>query len=65
MKNISIDNGNSYCTIKEALEAFGIDLIATYMDDEIRERVCNENVDSDEEFVRRYLELADEDIVIG
>lgn len=66
MKNISIDNGHSYCTISEALEDFDINTIAHYMDDATRERVCNEgNFETDEEFIKRYLEIADDDIVIG
>ncbi len=66
MKTISIDNGNTTCTVNEALEAFEMDTIANYMDDEIRETVVNEIAPcTDEEFLTRYLEIANDDLIIG
>lgn len=66
MKNISINNGRSYCTIEEALNRFNIRIIAHYMDDEIREEVHRELAPcTDAEFIKRYLELATEDLIIG
>ena len=68
MKNISINNGNTYCTIKEALEAAGMDEIVSMMDDEIREEVANEwqGADDDYEgFIAEYLSRAEEDLIIG
>lgn len=66
MKNISVDNGIHFCTVEEALEKHSMDVIVNYMDDEIRETVASELAPcTDEEFVTRYLELANEDLIIG
>ena len=37
MARISIDNGTHYCTAREALSAYPMRLIASYMDDDTRE----------------------------
>lgn len=66
MKNISIDNGYSTCTVKEAIQKVDWDVIVNFMDDEIRERVHMEIAPcTEEEFLTRYLELAEHDLVIG
>lgn len=68
MKNISINNGNTYCTIKEALDAVGMDEIALMMDDELREKIANEwqgDEDDHEGFIAEYLSRATEDLIIG
>lgn len=66
MKRLSIDNGATYCTPAEALEAVTIDQLAVYMDDETRERVHFELAPcTDEEFLDRYLELAPADLICG
>lgn len=68
MKNISINNGASYCTIKEALEAVGMDEIVSMMDDDVREEVANEwqgDEDDHEGFIAEYLRRAPEDLIIG
>ncbi len=68
MKNISINNGVSYCTIKEALEAVGMDEIVSMMDDDVREEVANEwqgDEDDHEGFIAEYLRRAPEDLIIG
>lgn len=65
-KRISINNGMSYTTPEEALEALGLDVLAHYMDDNTREALhyalapC-----TDLEFLRGYLELAPCDLVVG
>lgn len=41
MKKISINNGHSYTTPREAIKAAGMDTIAHMMDDEIREHVAH------------------------
>ena len=41
MKRISINNGHSYTTPREAIKAAGMDTIAYMMDDEIREHVAH------------------------
>lgn len=64
--HISIDNGNSFCNPEEALQRFDIDTIAVYMNDSIRERVHAELAPcSDIDFLRRYLELSPDDLIIG
>lgn len=66
MKKISVNNGISYTTIKEAIETVGMDTIAHMMDDEIREQVANAIAPcTDEEFVAEYLNRANEDLIIG
>lgn len=66
MKEISIDNGYHFVTAEEALQAFDLDTIAMYMDDDTREAVAFELAPcTDLEFLTRYLELADDDLIIG
>ena len=66
MRKISIDNGLSYVTPKEALEEFDLEAISYYMDDEDRERTHQEVAPcSDLEFLIRYLKTAKENLIIG
>jgi len=68
MRSISINNGNTYCTIKEAIEAVGMDEIVAMMDDDLREEIANEwqgEEDDHEGFVAEYLRRASEDLIIG
>lgn len=72
MKNISIDNGYSFVTPAEALESVTIDILARYMDADTMEKVhCYYapyyliNHCTDEEFLAKYLELAEEDLIFG
>ena len=66
MKQISIDNGNTYVTPREALKGMRWDVIAHYMEDEAREAVHADLAPcSNLEFLARYLEIADHDLVIG
>lgn len=66
MKQISINNGHSYITPEEALEAVSLDTMAVYMDDDTRETVHDELAPcSDIDFLARYLELAPDDLIIG
>ena len=68
MKSISLDNGRNYLTAAEAVkdDRFNMDALAMLMDDEIRERVHSELAPcTDEAFLVRYLELADNDLIIG
>jgi len=65
-KGISLNNGHSYVTPAEAIKDEDWDVIAHYMDDEIRNRVHNEFAPcSKYRFLTRYLELASEDLIIG
>ena len=66
MKQISIDNGNSFCTASEALEAVSLDTMVNCMDDDARETVHDELAPcTDLEFLTRYLELAPDNLIIG
>ena len=66
MKRISIDNGTNFVEPKEAVSSIKWDTIVNYMDDETREKVHDEIAPCTElEFLTRYLELADDDLIIG
>lgn len=66
MKQISIDNGRTYCTAEEALNAHDLATIAHYMDNDTREQVHRELAPCTElEFLVHYLEIAPHDLVIG
>ena len=66
MKNISIDNGTTWCSVDEALQGIEWETIVHYMDDETRERVHMELAPcTEEEFLTRYLEIAKYDLIIG
>lgn len=70
MKDISLNNGRTYMTAEEAmpeiLERGLWDSVVNAMDPEIREKAhalaapCSELA-----FLEMYLELADEDLIIG
>lgn len=69
---ISLDNGQSFLTAQEAIPAIeahpciSFDDVVQYMDDGIREQVHMELAPcTEEEFLARYLELADDDLIIG
>ena len=66
---ISLDNGHSYLTAAEAMpkiiEHNLWDTVTEYMDDETREEVYREDEYSQEDFLRRYLELAHDNLIIG
>lgn len=66
MKNISIDNGLTWVEPEEAIKGKEWAVIAHYMEDETREKVHHELAPcTDLEFLTRYLELAQYDLVIG
>ena len=63
---ISVDNGRSWATPEEAIEAMSWDIIVAAMDDRYREYIHNEAAPcSDLEFLTRYLEVAPENIIVG
>lgn len=69
-KEISLDNGIHFMTAEEAMpeieEKRLWDVVAEYMDDDTREEVHNEIAPCSElEFLKKYLEIAAEDLVIG
>lgn len=66
MKQISIDNGNTYVTPAEAIRDMDWDVIVNSMDDETREAVAADLAPcTEEEFLTEYLARANEDLVIG
>lgn len=66
MKKISVDNGNTFVTPEEAIEKVGFEEIVSWMDDDLREDVHSElEPCTDKEFLKRYLELSDHDLIIG
>ena len=68
MALISLNNGCTFMTAEEAVNSdhYDFETILNMMDDGIREKVHNELAPStDEEFLTRYLELADNDLIIG
>lgn len=66
MKRISINNGHSYTTPREAIKAARMDTIAHMMDAEIREHVAHKYAPcTDAKFIREYLRRAKADLIIG
>lgn len=66
MKRISIDNGVHFVEPKEAVENVAWNSIVNMMDDETREKVHDEIAPCTElKFLTRYLELADDDLIVG
>lgn len=64
--HISIDNGHCFVDPSEALQSVDLDTIAAYMDDDIREQTAGEVAPcSPVEFLKMYLQLADEDLIVG
>lgn len=69
-KQISLDNGIHFMTAEEAMpeiEEKGLwDVVAEYMEDDAREEANREIAPCTElEFLKKYLEIATEDLVIG
>ena len=66
MRNVSINNGLSYCTVQQAVKYCGMDTLVQYMDDDTRERVHSKIAPcSDEDFLADYLYLAPYDLIVG
>lgn len=65
MSKISIDNGNSFVSPEKAIEEMGLEEIATWMDDEVREQVHSMSYSNDLEFLELYLKTSDHDLIIG
>ena len=69
-REISLDNGLTFTSAHDAMpEILRLNLwdaIVNLMDDEVRERVHAELAPcTEEEFLTRYLELAEENLVLG
>ena len=66
MAQISVDNGLHFVPPQNAIRKMDWDVIVHYMDDAIAERVHDELAPCSKlEFLRRYLELAPYDLIIG
>lgn len=66
MARISIDNGAHFVSVEEAVACTPWPVIVNSMDDDTREAINNKFAPcTKEEFLRRYLESADEDLIIG
>ena len=66
MKQISVNNGLSFTSPEDAIEMVGMEVIVNMMDDDICETVHHDLAPcTDFEFLVRYLELAENDIIIG
>ena len=63
--HISIDNGHSFISPADAIAQMPWDVIVNAMDDDTRETVHAEGIDTEEEFLTRYLDLAPSDLIIG
>lgn len=63
---ISMDNGHTFCTPEAVLERFTMEYVFAYMNECTRELVHEELAPcSDVDFLRRYLQLATCDLIIG
>lgn len=66
MRKISVNNGRSYTTVEDAIAKVGIMTIAMMMDDDIRRDVdASFTGETDADFVRAYLSVAHDDLIIG
>jgi len=68
MRQISLDNGCTFLTAKEAVKSDGynFETILNLMDNDTREKVHSELAPcGEDEFLARYLELATDDLIIG
>ena len=65
-KHISIDNGYTFISPEEAIAGMRWEVIAHYMEDSAREAVHADLAPcSNLNFLTRYLEIADCDLIIG
>ena len=65
MKKISIDNGMTFVSPKEAIEKVEFEEIVSWMDVDVREEVHSMDYDSDLEFLEKYLRISEKDLIIG
>jgi len=64
-RRISVDNGAHFMDPEEAVQAVPFETIVHYMDDATRETAHQEGSETEAAFLRRYLELAPDDLIIG
>lgn len=65
MKRISIDNGNTYISPKEAIEQIGFDVIVNAIDIESANRAHTECPETEEEWLELVLRDMKDDLIIG
>lgn len=68
VKLVSVNNGDSYCTPSEAVDAVNWDALVALMDDRTREAVAADWDGDDDDhvgFLTAYLKLAPCDLIIG
>lgn len=65
MKKISIDNGMTFVSPKEAIEKVEFEEIVSWMDVDVREEVHSMDYDSDLDFLEKYLRISEKDLIIG
>ena len=66
MREISINNGRSFCEPEEAIATVSWDIIVRSMRKELRELIHIELFPCSEIcFLRNYLDLAEENLIIG
>jgi len=67
--SVSLDNGNKYYSVDDLTHEQidnNWDRLVMFMDPDIREQVNSELAPcSNRDFLRRYLEIADDDLIIG
>lgn len=69
MKKISLNNGNTYLTVKDAMIQINQqnlwDAVVNMMDDDTREKVhCEFAPCTEEEFLNAYLSISDHDLIL-
>lgn len=65
MKEISINNGRTFCTVPEAIEGMAWNVLVMAMDDSTREKVADMGLSTHEEFLAEYLNQAPCDLIVG
>jgi len=62
---ISVNNGRSFVSAEVAIEKVGFEEITSWMDDKVREEVHSMDFEGDRGFLEKYLEVSNQDIIVG
>ena len=65
MNRISVDNGNTFVSPKEATETVSIEAILNVVDSETANAAHNEMPETELEWLETVLTLIDDDLIIG
>lgn len=65
MNRISVDNGNTFVSPKEAIQTVGVDVILNSINTETANAAHNEAPETDLEWLEIVLTLTDDDLIIG